>query len=245
VIDGLSVLAVIPARGGSKGLPGKNILDLGGKPLIAWTIDAAHQSRYIDRTIVSSDDPSIIEVAHQHGCETPFVRPAHLASDTASSHAVMLHAVQSVGSYDLIVLLQPTSPLRRSLDIDNALERLVKSNVDNCISVCRASEHPHWMFTCDEKNQLKRYTQGIPAAHRRQDLPQLFIPNGAIYIIRAGRLEQSKSLILDDSVAYEMNPADSVDIDNEIDMQLAGILLAARLCKSQARPQSLNDNVAN
>lgn len=245
MIDELSVLAIIPARGGSKSLPGKNIRDLCGKPLIAWTIDAAHKSRYIDRTILSSDDPNIIEVCQQHGCEVPFIRPAHLASDTASSHAVVVHAAQSVGNYDLIILLQPTSPLRTAADIDAALERFLSAGATNCISVCPASEHPHWMFTSDDRHCLKRYEQGSFGAQRRQDLPQLFIPNGAMYIIQAKLLEQAGSMILEGATAYEMDAADSVDIDNEIDFQLAQILLANRLCKSSARQQSINDSIAN
>ena len=227
LIGGLKVLAIIPARGGSKGLPGKNIIDLCGKPLIAWTIEAARHSRYLDRTILSSDDQEIIAVSSDYKCGVPFVRPPELASDTASSLDVVRHAVRCVAGYDLVVLLQPTSPLRTAADIDSALEQLVQTNAQGTVSVCRVSEHPHWMFMRDEHNHLKKFVQKV-SAHRRQELPELFIPNGAIYIVRADMIEVSTSLILDDALAFEMDTLASIDIDNEIDLQIAKSLMPRR-----------------
>ena len=133
MIGDKSVLALIPARGGSKGVPGKNIRPAGGKPLIAWTIEAAKCSRYIDRLILSTDDPAIVAVAKQFGCDVPFMRPAELATDQADSMVVVRHALQAIGErYDYLVLLQPTSPLRIAADIDAAVERCLQSDAPTC-----------------------------------------------------------------------------------------------------------------
>ena len=228
MIGGLSVLAIIPARGGSKGLHGKNIIDFCGKPLIAWTIAAAHQSKYIDRTILSSDDPKIIDVSRRYGCDVPFERPAELATDLATSHGVVLHAIRCVPDYDLIVLLQPTSPLRTAKHIDEALELMIRLQSRNCIAVSEVSEHPSWMFNMTEQGTLEKFEQGIAAAQRRQDLRRLYIPNGAIYIISKNLVEKSKSLILECASAYEMPQALSVDIDSELDLKVAETIMNHR-----------------
>jgi CMP-N,N'-diacetyllegionaminic acid synthase len=224
VIDGMSVLAIIPARGGSKGLPGKNIIDFCGRPLIAWTIEAAKNSRYVDRLILSTDDPGIAEVCRQHDCEVPYMRPQNLATDSASSLEVVIHAIQNLPDYDIILLLQPTSPLRTSTHIDEALAVFVDKKAENCISVTRVSENPHWMFKLDEGLRLRKFVEARSLVQRRQDLEPLYIPNGAIYIIKSELVEKSQSLILDNAVAYEMDSETSVDIDTEIDLQVAKIL---------------------
>jgi N-acylneuraminate cytidylyltransferase len=138
MIEGQSVLAVIPARGGSKGVPRKNLRDVAGRPLIAWTIAAARGSSHIDRLVLSSDDEEIMETARRHGCDVPFRRPAELATDEADSMAVVMHAVETLAErYDYVVLLQPTSPLRASADIDGAIATCLRHMAPSCVTVCR------------------------------------------------------------------------------------------------------------
>ena len=138
MIDGRSVAAVIIARGGSKGLPGKNLREIAGKPLVAWSVDAARESECLDRVVLSSDDDAIIAAARRAGCEAPFRRPEHLASDTADPIDVLDHALGCMGqAFDVVVLLQATSPLRRGADIDEGLRRMTEANAPACVSVCR------------------------------------------------------------------------------------------------------------
>ena len=147
MIAGQKVLGVIPARGGSKSVPRKNIRIVGGKPLIAWTIEQAQKSRYIDRLIVSSEDPEIIRVAQEWGCEAPFMREKALSSDDAPGVAPVLEAIERVGGYDWVVLLQPTSPLRAASDIDGCLELCSARKANACVSVSATSHHPYWVYT--------------------------------------------------------------------------------------------------
>ena len=147
MISSYSVLALIPARGGSKGVPRKNVRDLAGRPMIAWTIEAAHGSRYVDRIVLSSDDEEIIKTARQHGCDVPFVRPPELATDEADSLSVVRHALSMLPEhYDFLVLLQPTSPLRVTADIDGAVERCAETGAAVCVSVCETDKSPYWML---------------------------------------------------------------------------------------------------
>ena len=128
------VLALITARGGSKGLPRKNVLLAGGKPLIAWTVEAAVSSECIDRVVLTSDDDEIMAAAMAAGCDVPFCRPAHLASDVATSLDVVLHAIDQLPGYEYVVLLQPTSPLRTAADIDAAFELMLETEAPSCVS---------------------------------------------------------------------------------------------------------------
>ena len=223
------VLAVIPARGGSKGVPRKNILPILGEPLIRWTIDAARGSRYIDRLILSSDDEEIMNVALACGCEVPFRRSPLLASDTTSSVDVVLDAIIKVPNYDIVILLQPTSPLRKSADIDGALEMLIESRALACVSVCSAVEHPFWTFRANEHGRLAHYVDhpnGLPM--RRQDLPDAFRLNGAIYIAHKHSLVQDRTFLTSHTVGFTM-PADrSLDVDTHEDVErLISILQSA------------------
>lgn len=234
MIEGKSVLAIIPARGGSKGLPGKNILPLHGKPLIAWTIEAALQSKYVDRSIVSTDDQDIMNTAIAHGGEVPFLRPAELSSDTASSLSVVRHATQLIRPYDIIVLLQPTSPLRTASHIDEALRLFMATSSDSCISVTPVTEHPQWMFDIDAHGRLHPFVKE-PPVHRRQDLKKLHRPNGAIYIIKESLLPYVESLLTDNTVAYCMEAVHSIDIDDAQDLASAKSILE-KTCLLELRP---------
>jgi N-acylneuraminate cytidylyltransferase len=216
VIAGKSVLAVIAARGGSKGLPGKNIRPLGGRPLIAWTIEAARRSRHIDRLILSSDDPAIIAAAEQAGCEAPFRREASLATDEAASIDVVLDALDRVPSFDIVVLLQPTSPLRAAVDIDGALELMTQSGAPTCVTLREAADHPYWMFRLQADKRLSPFVEQA-AASRRQDLPPAWCLNGAVYVADAAWLRSSRSFLSPLTVGYPMPAERSIDIDTAAD----------------------------
>jgi len=220
VIAGCAVLAVVVARGGSKGVPGKNILPVGGKPLIQWTIDAALQSQYIDRLILSSDDPAIIETARAGGCEVPFQRDPELAKDDTPSADVLVDALQRVPGYGVVVLLQPTSPLRTSDDIDGAIELFQGTGAPACVSVCSAGDHPYWVFRIDEHHRMTRYvTAPEGLALRRQDLPPAWTLNGALYIARTEHFLRCKTFLSEATVAYAMPPERSLDIDTPADLE--------------------------
>jgi N-acylneuraminate cytidylyltransferase len=220
MIGGEKVLAVITARGGSKGVPGKNILPIRGRPLIQWTIDAARASRYIDRLIISSDDPAIIQVAVDGGCDAPFQRDAILATDEASSVDVLLDAVDRVPGYDVLVLLQPTSPLRIAEDIDGTLELLQSSGAPTSVSVREAAEHPYSTFALDQHGRLKRFVEPPPGASlRRQDLPPAWCVNGAVYAARIAWFARERTLISPQTIAYPMPAERSLDIDTPEDVQ--------------------------
>lgn len=214
------LLAVITARGGSKGLPGKNLMIAGGRPLIAWSIDAAIKSKYIDTVVLTSDDEEIIEAGIVFGCDAVIQRPAELASDTASSIDVVLHAIGEYPGYDYVILLQPTSPLRTSFDIDTAFELLFLSSAPCCLSVCEVEESPYWMYRLNEAGEMSRLLSDHEAPIRRQELPPVFILNGAIYIASVPWLLNTKSFLGGGSIAYKMPKDRSLDIDTEEDFNL-------------------------
>jgi N-acylneuraminate cytidylyltransferase len=229
MIAGRSVLAVIPARGGSKGIPRKNITPLAGRPLIAWTIDAARQSRHVDRAIVSSDDEAIIAVARDCGCEAPFVRPRELALDTTPGIEPVLHALAEVPGYDIVVLLQPTSPLRDAADIDGCVEQLARSDAPAVVSVREAVDHPYWTYRVSPRGGLEPFVTHDPAvASRRQDLPQAFIVNGAVYAARVDALKASRSFLVPGTLPWMMPAERSIDIDSAQDLVAAEAALKRR-----------------
>ena len=212
MIEEKSILAIIPARGGSKGVTRKNIRAVAGKPLIAWTIEEAKKSQYIDRLILSSEDAEIIEVAKSYGCEVPFVRPKELAQDHTSGIDPVLHALTLFPQYEYVVLLQPTSPLRSVKDIDNCIEQCIYKKAYSCVSVTQPDKSPYWMYVLDENN-------------RRQELPEVYALNGAVYVAQSDLLYQKKTFVTMDSVAYCMPKERSLDIDTELDLQLAEYLM--------------------
>jgi N-acylneuraminate cytidylyltransferase len=220
VIGPLSVLALVTARGGSKGVPGKNILVVGGRPLIQWTIDAARAARHVDRLVLSSDDLEIIDTARRIGCEAPFRRPSALASDDASSIDVVLDALQRLPGYDIVVLLQPTSPLRSAGDIDAALERLVASGAPACVTVRAAEDHPYWTYRLGAGGRLAAFVDppgGVPA--RRQDLPAAWCLNGAVFAARVDWFLRERRFISPETVGHPMPAERSLDIDTPADVE--------------------------
>lgn len=219
MIQNNSVLAIIPARGGSKGIPRKNIHLLGGLPLIAHTIQEAKKSRYIDRLILSSEDYEIIDVARKFGCEIPFIRPAELAEDSTPGIEPVLHALGALQEqYDYVVLLQPTSPLRIAGDIDGCLELCIAENAPACVSVTEADQHPFWMYRINKDNRMMPYFKPEDVPARRQDLPPVYILNGAIYVAKVDQLYETRSFIGPSTIAYTMPKTRSIDIDEKLDL---------------------------
>lgn len=228
MIRGKRVLAIIPARGGSKGLPRKNILPLAGKPLIAWTIEAARASRYIDRCIVSTDDAEIAQVAADWGGEVPFLRPAQLAQDDTPTREVILHALDLVDGYEYIVVLQPTSPLRLPSDIDGCLETMVKAQATTAVSVTKADKPPHWMYRLNGSGRLVPVLESTTPIARRQDAPIVYVLNGAVYAGTAEAYMKEGTFVRLDTVGYPMPRERSVDVDTELDLKICQWLLAKR-----------------
>ena len=231
MINNKTFIAIIPARGGSKRLPGKNILDLNGKPLIEWTIKASLDSKYIDKTMVTTDDDAIIEVSRKAGAEVPFKRPDDISTDVAKSSDVIKHTVDFYydslkKKFDYIVFLQPTSPLRTSSEIDKAIEYMFQKNADAVVSVCKL-EHPvEWSGILPIDMDMSKFLSRTQVKLRGQDLPSQYRLNGAIYICNTERFLEQGCMFLDDNIyAYEMDQIDSVDIDTEADFKIAEILL--------------------
>lgn len=223
-----SFLAIIPARGGSKRLPRKNVLDLAGKPLIAWSIETGLKSKYIDQVIVTSDDEEILEISKQFGAET-IKRPEEFASDTATTFDAIKHTIDNMEKYDYVVLLQPTSPLRNFKHLDEAIELLEFKNADAVISVCEMGHSPLWSNTLPENGDMIGFIQDEVKNKRSQDLEKYYRLNGAIYICDTNRLLDETSFLLSKNIfAYTMDRESSVDIDEELDFSLAKILIDRR-----------------
>lgn len=221
--QGKKILALIPARGGSKGIKDKNIIDLCGKPLIAYSIECGLQSKYIDSVVVTTDSEKIAEVSRQHGARVPFMRPAELALDTSSTMEAVLHAVGTLKemgeNYDAFVLLQPTQPLRTSEDVDKAIEVYVAKGEEDLISVSPVSEHPFLMRTIGEDGQLHQalsYAKDI----RRQDAPPYYRVDGCIYINNIAKLDKN-SQFAKNAVPFIMEHSHAVDIDDPVDLHVA------------------------
>lgn len=229
MIGGRSVLAVIPARGGSKGVPGKNIRNLAGKPLIAWTIEEARKSASVDRLIISSDDTGIIEVARSFGCEAPFVRPPELAADDTPGVLPVLHAVESLPGYDIVVLLQPTSPLRIAADIDQCLRFMAAGGLPSVASVAECSESPYWMYSLEDGKKLTPVISTESPILRRQDAPPAYTLNGAIYAVEVSWVRRERNMVVPGITAGFVMPRErSIDIDAELDFEWAEFVLERR-----------------
>ncbi|KOA21128.1 CMP-N,N'-diacetyllegionaminic acid synthase [Clostridium homopropionicum DSM 5847] len=222
------ILAIIPARGGSKGIPHKNIMKINNKPLIAYSIEAAKESKFIDFILVSTDDIEIKNVSLNYGAKVPFLRPEEISNDTAKSIDVVLHAVEFLKSqgeeFHYVVLLQPTSPLRSSQDIDNAIEIVMKKEAESLVSVCEASENPVLMRVIED-NKLKSFVEFKGDNLRRQDLPRFYIFNGAIYINSVEMLFKEKTFVDEATIPFVMDSKKSIDIDNMLDSKLAELIL--------------------
>jgi CMP-N,N'-diacetyllegionaminic acid synthase len=220
------ILAIIPARGGSKGLPGKNIIDLCGKPLINWTIDEAKQVKYIDEIFVSTDDLAIKEVAGKNGIAINMLRPKELSQDDTLSIDVILDVLShpEYAKFEIVCMLQPTSPLRKAQHIEEAFEKFFDLEASSCVSVCENDFSPYWSFEIKEGKLKSLFAEdSIPL--RRQDLPTTYSLNGAIYIAKVDWLKETKSFLTKQTIAYVMGPQESIDIDDKEDLDLAKSIL--------------------
>jgi CMP-N,N'-diacetyllegionaminic acid synthase len=224
MFDNKTILAIIPARGGSKGILRKNLRLIKGQSLLAHAINAAKRSPYLDKLIVSSEDAEIIAEAKRAGAEVPFVRPETLAQDNTSGIAPILHALEQLPNYDYFIVLQPTSPLRITADIDHALTHLIRNNAPACVSVCAAAHHPQWIFQLSDAQQLQHIMPG-EIALRRQDLPKAYCLNGAIYAAKTAWFCEYQQFLTDETLAYIMPQERSVDIDTEYDLRLAEVFM--------------------
>lgn len=233
MINNKRVLGIIPARGGSKGLPDKNIRLLIGKPLINWSVEAGLKSKYIDELIVTTDSEKIAEIAKFAGAMIPFLRPAELAKDSSPSIDAILHALNwaeaNYGVYEYLVLLEPTSPLRDEFDIDNALEKLDSEiNAESIVGVC-ATESAHPAFLCKIDNELLHpYTDSFNVK-RRQEIEDYFFFEGSVYISHVNAIKQKKTFYHDKTLPYIVPKWKSFEIDDIIDFVIIEKLLELKL----------------
>ncbi len=221
------VLCIIPARGGSKGIPRKNIIEIDDKPLVAYSIECAKESRYIDSVVVSTDDEEIASISKAWGAEVPFLRPKELAHDTSKTIEAVLFTVDELQKrtciFDILVLLQPTQPLRTAVQVDEAI-RLFMEKQEDVVSLSAVSEHPILMRKLDETTQNVKPLLSQNSTVRRQDMETFFIVNGAIYVNGIHNLSKDTSFN-DNPIGYVMNESVTVDIDDELDLMWARFLM--------------------
>ena len=221
-----SILAIIPARSGSKGLPNKNILELHDKPLIAWSIIEANKSKYIDKCIISTNDKHIADISILYKGEVPFIRPPDLSTDDANLNDVIKHAINTIDNqYDIVILLQPTSPLRKSFDIDKALEVMIARDAPAVVSVCQSNKPIHWNYIIKQDGLLKPCTSFKYKSTNRQQFPKTYLPNGALFISEIVYFMRKNSFYTGSTLAFIMPPERSVDIDSKIDFFTAKAII--------------------
>jgi CMP-N,N'-diacetyllegionaminic acid synthase len=232
--EGRRILALIPARGGSKGLPGKNVLPLAGKPLIAWTVEQALASTFVDRVVVSTDDSAIAKVAAAAGADVPFMRPPELASETSPTMDAVRHALEALAAqgdvYDYLALLEPTSPLRRPGDIDGAIAALLDAGdtADTLVSVGKVHlEHPSVMKLV-EGGRLVPYSPGGPSVTRRQDLVDVYFPYGVIYLARVAAVLEAGSFYQERTIPWVIDRWQNYEIDDVYDHACVEAVLLLR-----------------
>lgn len=227
MINNKKILAIIPARGGSKRLPKKNIKQINGRPLIEWSIIASNNSKYIDEVVVSTDSLEIAEISKKAGATVPFIRPNYLASDHSSTFDALEHCIKFYENelnkvFDIIVLLQPTSPLRTANHIDEALLFMDDKKAKSIISVCETEHPPEWSNTLPSDLSMDNFLSKKVLTTRSQDFPQSYRLNGAIYICKTKELLKQKTFFIDhDIYAYPMQKQTSIDIDTIDDFELA------------------------
>ena len=219
-----SFLAIVPARGGSKGLPGKNIKQLCGKPLVAWSIEAGLNSKYIDEVMVSTDDKKIAEISKKYGANVPFLRPSELASDTATTFDAVKHTIDYYKNelkkeFDYIVLLEPTSPLRENNDIDIMIEKIVdnQEEFDSISSIGEVHEHPSIMKQIVNKNYIVPFCKELKITTRRQDNEKAYFPYGVAYIAKIKNLLEEETFYTKRNTFYEIKRYQCYEIDDLYD----------------------------
>lgn len=216
----MNIVAIIPARGGSKGIPKKNLINFRGKPLIQWSIEAALQSKYITDVVISSDSDEILSESKKNDKVITLKRPSFLAQDQSRTEPVLLHALENLEKkYNYLILLQPTSPLRTAEDIDKAFEKIFEAKTDTLISVTSLDFHPFKTFTISNSGYLKGIINNDYPFFSRQQLPKTYKANGAIYIIETNIFINNKSLITEQTIPFEMSNEKSLDIDTLDDLK--------------------------
>lgn len=226
----MKLLSIIPARGGSKGIPRKNLAKINGRPLIEYSIKAALDVNQITDLIVSTDDKEIADIARELGAQVPFIRPLELATDQAQSAPVVMHAVEFMEKlkgykYDAVLMLQPTCPLRKSLHIKKALNIYQSSDCDSLVSVVSVSQHPYRMKKLVGDKLINYIDQGFENMKPRQELPEVYIRNGAIYLCSRSVIMDKKVLVGENCYGLVMNDFESVNIDRKLDLVLAETIL--------------------
>ena len=229
MIDNKKVMAIIPARGGSKRLPRKNTMPLKGKPLIGWTIEAAQKSKYIDSVFLSTDDENIADISKHFGVDIPEFRPKELASDKATTQSVVLYTLEKhAQDIDIILVLQPTSPLRTEEHVDEALELLIEKGAFSVVSVTPCEHPPMWSNTLPKDGSMGQFIRKESNV-RSQDFGDFYRLNGALYLYDVSKLKEIGSMeYRHDSFAYVMSNETSVDIDTDLDFKFAEFLLSSK-----------------
>ena len=219
----MNIVAIIPARSGSKGIPNKNLKDVGGKPLICWSIEAAIQSKYINKIVVTSDGDDILEISSKYEEVTALKRPERLAQDNTPTTPVVTHALESLAidqdTFEYLILLQPTSPLRTATDSDLAFEAMNTSDANALISVVAPEHHPLKCFKANENGYIEGLVNNEYPFTPRQELPKVFQPNGAIYIIKIDEFLNRETFFTDKTIAFEMSASKSIDVDTIEDIK--------------------------
>ena len=218
-------IALIPARGGSKGIPRKNIKLFNSRPLIYWSIKSALESNYIDRVIVSTEDEEIADIARSFSAEVPFKRPTELAEDNTKGIETVLHALDNLSNVDNIILLQPTSPLRKTKHIEEIFEIRSKYNCDSAVSVTIARKNIDLYFTLGEENRLIPFSDDLKLMPRQQ-YAKSYTLNGALYLSTSESILKKKSFISSSTIGYVMPEEYSIDIDNQFDWDIAEYLIS-------------------
>ena len=224
-------LAIIPARGGSKGLPRKNIKELCGKPLIAWSIETGLSSKYIDKLMVTTDSPEIASIAEKYGASVPFLRPSYLASDTATTFDTVKHVIDFYDDmFDYIILLEPTSPLRKEGDIDNMIEKLVdnKNLFDSIVSIGEAHEHPSIMKKITKTGQIMDYCPSLEMKSRRQDNDTAYFPYGVAYIAKTSVFMKEETFYTQRCNSYKVDRYQCYEIDDIYDFLIIESILKCK-----------------
>ena len=217
-------IALIPARGGSKGIKRKNIKLFNNKPLIYWTIQIALASDYIDRVIVSTEDEEIADISRSFSAEVPFLRPASLAQDNSNGIDTVLHAIENLSDVENILLMQPTSPLRKTDHIKEIFRLRSEFNSDSAVSLSPAKKHCDLFFSMDSRNRINSSSENLKLAPR-QDYPRKFILNGSLYLANEKSIQLNKSYITSNTIGYIMPEEYSIDIDTQLDWDIAEFLM--------------------
>jgi N-acylneuraminate cytidylyltransferase/CMP-N,N'-diacetyllegionaminic acid synthase len=236
MIKANKVIAIIPARSGSKGLPGKNIKSFCGKPLIAWTIEAGLGSKYINEVVVTTDSIEIAQISKHYGAQVPFIRPLELSGDLISSFSVIKHAIEFYKDelkrqFDYVVLLEPTSPLRTSGDIDNAIEQLMKAKSATAIvGVCKTeAQNPAFLVKKSCKGFLTAYGNSDIKILRRQDIEDVYFFEGSVYISIVKELLERKTFYHQNTLGFEFPKWKSIEIDDIDDFTIAEIFMKRKI----------------